>query len=237
MSPVHSVTLQDMLDQSEFKYGALRGTLTFDNLRNSTHPTEQQIWRNMAEFSRADDSILSDDHDVNMARVRRGGFVYFEEYDVFAKLVSEECDLTVMEEPLYPMSYSIGLQRNSAYKPTMNRISLLILERGIVKKLFRHYFLSNVSCSDASLFSAHQPVTLSQMRSVFAVLGASLVIAGSALCVEVVLSCTSKACASRTRKSRHILRALQHTPQYFQTKTKTTEHKRPAHNEATCTDA
>ena len=156
----------------------------------------------MLEFSKSNDAILSDNHEVNMAHVREGGFIYFEEHDFFAKTASQECDLAVMEEPLYPLSYSIGLQRNSAYKALINRVSLQLIERGINTKLQRKYFLSNVSCSDERLTTTHAPVTFQQMTSVLLILGVCLLIAVTTLIIEMILISVRKPSRSSRQTSK-----------------------------------
>ena len=196
------VTLQDMLEQSEFKYGLLRGSFAYDNLRKSRQPRDQQIWKNVLEFSKGDEMILSDKHDVNMERVRQGGFVYITEYDVLAKAEAQECDLTTMREPLYPMSYPIGLQKNSAYRSIMNRISRQLIEAGVKFRLFNQHFLTNISCTDTRLFTTHQPVRLPQMTSVFTVLGVSVIIAMTTLCGEMIISIVSRL-TNRKRAAGH----------------------------------
>ena len=160
-------TLDDMVNQNAYTYGVLGGTLTYDSLRTSNRSEEQLIWRRMVEFNKKDDIILSADHHAKIERVKKGGYIYIEEYEIFAQLVSRHCDLVLMEENLYPLTYSIGLPHNSAFKPAMNKISLKLIESGIMKKLFREYFLSNTTCARERASSGHGPVLLAQTSFVF----------------------------------------------------------------------
>ena len=178
-------TLDDMLAQNDYTYGVLGGTLSYDNMRTSRQPREQQIWKNMVKFHAKDSIVLSSDHDAKIERVKQGGYIYIEEFEVFLKLASQHCDLTLMTEPFYPLSYSIGLPHNSAYKKMVNDNSQKLIESGIMIKLFRDYFLRSTKCSDETLKYQHNPVSLEQTMSVFVIFLSSVAVAFGVLVSEI----------------------------------------------------
>ena len=180
-------TLDDMLNQKQYTYGVLGGTLAHDSLQRATHGQEALIWERMSDFHKKDDIVLSADHDAKMRRVKEGGYIYIEEYEAFAKIVSLNCDLALMDEKLYPLTYSVGMPRNSAFKDTINRFSLKLHDSGIMTRLISKYFLDNATCTQERAEYNHGPVLLPQVAFLFYFLAIAVFIAFVLLSIEITI--------------------------------------------------
>lgn len=58
----------------------------------------------------------SDSHEAHIKMVKEGGYAYMNDKSGMVKWVSKECDLVLIKEEFFPMTYAIGLPNDSPYK-------------------------------------------------------------------------------------------------------------------------
>ncbi len=73
------------------------------------------MWLQISEFAREDPAVLSVNQTEQFLRVNRGKYAYLAEETALKVETSESCELDIIHEPLAAVSYSIGLQKNSAF--------------------------------------------------------------------------------------------------------------------------
>ena len=171
---------EDLLG-SDFKYGVSASTSTETFLNYSTSKTYQEIYKNILNYRLNAPDMASPSTVLQEQRVLQGEYVYIEEEYTAKHLVATHCDVVLMDEILYTVRYAVGLQRNSAYKPLVNRITSLLHESGMFDDLLRKLYLQLETC-DRDRERRQISLGVNQLRGIFVCFGATI-----ACCAVVLL--------------------------------------------------
>ena len=172
---------EDLLE-SDFKYGFTVGTPTGTFLKNSASKVHRQIYSNALKFRQKWPDLLNARNEM----VLQGGYVFIAEEDECKTLVATYCDVMIMDEILYTARYAVGLHRNSAYKPLVNRVTLMLHESGIFDDLLKKLYSKLETCDREQ---EYQKISLGtqQLSGIFVCFGAT--IAGCAVVLLYELWC------------------------------------------------
>ena len=140
-------TLSDLLEQDVYKYGVNEGVMSGLYFASSSKAPMKDIWKNMKRFDKTDDFVVSQLR-LNdfMTKVKTEKFIFFEDAPIIHEEMGKDCNLQQLSEQLHPAPYAIALQKNSAYKPLINKASRWILESGVLDKIRTKYLQHGIIC-------------------------------------------------------------------------------------------
>ena len=176
-------SFEDLLE-SDFKYGTTAGTSTETFLKDSASKVHRQIHSNVVKFRRNWPDMGSGLQNVQTKLVLQGEYVFIAEEDGTKYLVAAHCDVVLMDEILYTVRYAVGLQRNSAYKPLVNRITLMLHESGMFDDLLRKLYSELETC-DSHQERRQISLGVTELNGIFIAFGAALGVCIIAMYLEI----------------------------------------------------
>ena len=174
--------LEELLEQSDYKFGYLRGTVQEHMLRDSNLVLFKKIWNKIGNFQKTDPTVTSFDHGELMHKVRSEKFAYIIDTVSVATEIAQDCSLVRIKQTFHgPKSSSIGVSKSFPYRDTLNKVIAEANSFGLVEHWLMKYNRRASPCV-ADTHPAH--VELSHVFSIFYVLSISILFAFLTLIVE-----------------------------------------------------
>ena len=179
-------TLEELAYDSTHKIGVTGATSSSSVLRSSKKPELAQIWQKIKKGYKEDRTILSTKLDVHVNNILSKGYLFIAEADTINILNTEKCKIDSNDAIVINTVYfSIGMQKNSAYKPLFSHFSMLIMEFGLMDVWLKssRENLNHTVCTDPEE-NVSQRLELHHFIGWFIVLGVLLAIASVTLLLE-----------------------------------------------------
>ncbi|KAK2151101.1 hypothetical protein LSH36_375g02043, partial [Paralvinella palmiformis] len=94
----------------------------------------------MIFFNVTDPSVLSDDKNVHMDKVKNEKYVYLADGTFLQVATSKDCRLDKIKETFIPVEYAVAFWKNSAYKDPFNQGLELFTESGFAQRWRRDWW-------------------------------------------------------------------------------------------------
>ncbi|XP_041350850.1 glutamate receptor ionotropic, delta-1-like [Gigantopelta aegis] len=178
--------LQTMVNQDEYKWGTVGGTIWPLIFKRSNRSVYQKIWNGLKTFNASDTSILSTNATEHLHKVKNGGYAYIGDRSMMEVWLADECDLQFIKEQFLPMQYAFGLPNNSPYKQVFRDEMLQIYESGLLQIWKKRLWPRNTFC-EGTLTAEAKPISVIDVQSAFYMIGIGIFGAALALLIERVL--------------------------------------------------
>ena len=136
---------EDLLNQSEIKYGTLRTGLIRRAFRSTNDSTDMALWRQIKRFS---PSSLTATNDEGIARVRNNKYAFILP-SVIAHYVTLKtpCDLISIDKFLMKHHYGLATPKGSGLLSRLNTAIYLLESSGDLDKLYKKWWTSQTDCN------------------------------------------------------------------------------------------
>ena len=177
-------TLNELVAQDTYKYGAGESGFTALYLASSSASPRKDIWTNIKKFAESDNDVMQMSFPSMLKKVQEENFVLFTDSPGIHYALSVDCNLDELPEQLYNAPYAVGLQQNSAYKTLINEASLWIVETGIMAKILEKWQPKRTCDSKEQ---KPTPLSLTHMSGVFYFMIQCLVCSLCVLFIEIFI--------------------------------------------------
>ncbi|CAF1301921.1 unnamed protein product [Rotaria sp. Silwood1] len=165
--PVNSIeSAEDLIKQTNIKYGLLRGGSTEQFFRESNIPTYQAIWR----YISSNPDLIAQSNQEGVDRVKGESYAFFMESTSIEYIVQRACNLTQIGGLLDNKGYGIGLPEGSPHRERVSEIILDLQEKGIIQKSYNKWWKEKGACSSDKKDSNPNPLGLTNVGGIFVVL-------------------------------------------------------------------
>ncbi len=180
--PFHN--LEELVDQTDYKFGYLRGTAQEHMLRESSLVVFKTMWNKIENFKKTDPTVTSFDHRELMHKVRSEKFAYILDTLSAATEIAQDCSLVRIKQTFHgPLSYSIGTSKSFPYRDTLNKVIADVNRFGLVEHWMKKYTRRGSPC----LADSHPPrVELGHVFTVFYVLSILILFSFLTLLIEYI---------------------------------------------------
>ncbi|KAL5020559.1 hypothetical protein ScPMuIL_003451 [Solemya velum] len=177
--------LEEMVAQTEYKWGLLGGTFRVPVLKSSNLPTYKKLWEGVVSFNESDPSVLALTTEEHVQKVLEGGYAFIADRTGMDIRKSTNCDLMTTDDKFFPMMYGIGLPNNSPYTKIMANQMAYIVESGVLQSWKRKWWPKENTCQASE--TNVRVITLLDVQSAFYIAGAMFVLALIILVLEISL--------------------------------------------------
>ncbi len=180
--PFHN--LEELVQQSDYKFGYLGGTVQEHMFRDSRLVLFKRMWNKIENFKKTDPTVTSFDHGELMHKVRSEKFAYILDTLSVAREIAQDCSLVRIKQTFYgPTSYSIGTSKSFPYRDTLNKVMADANSFGLVQ----HWLMKYTRRASPCLAGNHPSrVELGHVLCLFYVLSISILFAFLSLTIECV---------------------------------------------------
>ena len=141
-APIQSV--EDLLNQSEIKYGTLRTGLIVWSFRNTNDTVSRLLWRNIQRFGTA---MLTESNEEGISRVRRDKYAYILPTTIGRYIAnSHPCDLITVDTFLMDRGYGLAFDKGSPLSEPINQALRTLHRKGTIRDLYRKWWLERTDC-------------------------------------------------------------------------------------------
>eukprot|EP00095_Tigriopus_kingsejongensis_P010201 snap_masked-scaffold1554_size35889-processed-gene-0.1 protein:Tk10201 transcript:snap_masked-scaffold1554_size35889-processed-gene-0.1-mRNA-1 annotation:"hypothetical protein TcasGA2_TC002883" len=130
-TPIESA--EDLADQSDIKYGTLRGGSTMTFFRDSKMETYQKMWRYMESN---DPDTFVNSYEEGVERVLKGNYAFLCESTMLDYLIQRNCNLTQIGGLLDNKGYGIATPIGSKWKDKISQAVLYLQEKGVIQMYY-----------------------------------------------------------------------------------------------------
>ncbi|XP_076464732.1 putative glutamate receptor [Babylonia areolata] len=124
-------TLEGMLDQQQYEFGTVPGTIWIDIFKFSNRSDFKRIKKKIWEFTSSQAKEEIDETGDHVLRTLREDYAYVGNTASLSLTLAEYCDLMILEETFLPLQYAIALQKRSPLTDTVSRWILQMNEGGL----------------------------------------------------------------------------------------------------------
>ena len=179
-------TLEELAYDSTHKIGVTGASAAPSMLKSSKKPELAQIWQKIKKDYKEDPTILSTKVDVHINNILSKDYLFITDADTVDILKTKKCNIDSNDALVINVVYfSIGMQKNSAYKSLFSHFSMLIMEFGIMDVWLKSIKenRNDTVCTDPDDNVSHR-LELHHFMGWFIVLGVLLAIALVTLLLE-----------------------------------------------------
>ncbi|ELU14028.1 hypothetical protein CAPTEDRAFT_222580 [Capitella teleta] len=187
-------TFEDLSVQTEYKMGFIGGGSKLYLFNNSLSPEPYAtIGRRIMEEYKNDKTLLSRDSASHIDRAQRGGYVFIS--DLSYLKTNESCEVTMQtsnEQFKDPLNF--GIRKNSALTPLVDRIMMLMLETGLLRRIQNRYYEQRKEAASCDQFTKPGSVKMDveSVTGIMFFLVSSLCGAALVLAIEVICEARKK---------------------------------------------
>ncbi|XP_062567755.1 glutamate receptor ionotropic, kainate glr-3-like [Saccostrea cucullata] len=197
-------SLDEMIVQSEYKWGTIGGTFFVTWFNTSTVETLQAVWAGIKRFNETDPEVLSPDPNVHIAKMYREKYVYFGDKVYMDIRKSNRCALMTAEEEIPNNYYAVGLPNNSLYTKIFSDQIISLQEGGIMQTFKVKHWPKSIFCFAPSGLQS-RPISLIDLQAAFYLTGIGIAMGFLVLKLEFILSWfTRKCCHQNHEKCVHL---------------------------------
>ncbi|XP_050405578.2 glutamate receptor ionotropic, kainate 1 [Patella vulgata] len=174
-------TLAGMVNQDEYKWGTLGGTVWSTLFRSADSGIYKAIGEGLTRFNATDIGVLSIKTEDHFQKLYNEKYAYIADMTSFQLLMSHHnCSFYIIKERFLPLYYSIGLPLDSSLQDTVSTEIIRITESGILALWMNRWFRKVSLCA----FSTSSSVAVAKILSLIDVQAAFYVV-----CIGVAASC------------------------------------------------
>ncbi|XP_062603845.1 glutamate receptor ionotropic, delta-2-like, partial [Saccostrea cucullata] len=190
-------SLEEMVEQDEYKWGILAGTYFVTWFQESPFEILQKVWTGIKTFNETDPDVLNSDPNVHISKMYKEKYVYIGDKSFMEIRKTNRCELVTATEEIPNMSYAVGLPNNSLYTKLFSDKILSLQEGGILQTFKRKHWPREEFCH-GSLTAKAKEVQLIDVQAAFIVVGAGLVLGTIVLFLEkIVKHLSTKICMKK----------------------------------------
>ncbi|XP_022309544.2 glutamate receptor U1-like isoform X2 [Crassostrea virginica] len=178
-------SLEEMIAQTDYKWGTIGGTFFVTWFNTSTTETLQAVWSGIKRFNETDPEVLSPDPNVHISKMYREKYVYIGDKVYMDLRKSNQCDLMTAEEEIPNNYYAVGLPNNSLYTKTFSDQVISLQEGGILYTFKEKHWPKSVVCFGTSGLQSRR-ISLIDLQSAFYLIGGGLFIGVLVLLLEFI---------------------------------------------------
>lgn len=137
--------LNDLINQSEIKYGTLRKGIIPRSFRRTNDSVLRIVWRNMLRFG---NSVFTGTNEEGIDRVRRDKFAFILP-DTIGEYIAlrQPCDFLTVGTFLMKTGYGLALRKNSGYVEQFNRGLKTLAKSGFLDRLKNRWWAGRSECN------------------------------------------------------------------------------------------
>ncbi|ESO97726.1 hypothetical protein LOTGIDRAFT_103576, partial [Lottia gigantea] len=182
-------SLYQMIEDHDYKWGILGGTVYMDLFKNSKREDYKKIWDGIVEFNKTDPRVLSLNADDHLDLVLEESYAYLGEYTPMELWQKDHCDIVTINENFFPMSFGLGLPNNSAFTLIFTERLMKIYESGLLHVWKEQWWPkpNSTRCSVSS-YTQVKAVDLLSLQSAFYVITIGLFLSLLLLTIENLAS-------------------------------------------------
>ncbi|XP_048258828.1 glutamate receptor ionotropic, kainate 3-like [Haliotis rufescens] len=109
-------TALEMVTQTNFKWGCVSGCSFLTLFKMSNLTVHKLLLEGIQRFSKSDPDILSPHQDVHLKRLLTEDYAFIGGRPLSNYWRSRNCQLRMLKDNLYPVTYSIAFPNGSPYK-------------------------------------------------------------------------------------------------------------------------
>ncbi|XP_067000033.2 glutamate receptor ionotropic, kainate 2-like [Anabrus simplex] len=167
---------EDLVDQTEIKYGAKRSGSTLNFFRDSDNPIFQRMYQYMVTTP----GVLTVDNDEGLEKVKNENYAFFMESSSIEYFTERNCDVQQYGGLLDNKGYGIAMRKEYPYHNELNGAVLQLQETGKLMKLKDRWWKEERGggqCQSPEAASATSSLKLENVGGVFVVLAVGTVLA------------------------------------------------------------
>jgi hypothetical protein len=176
-------TVEDLANQTDIRYGTLRGGSTMAFFNKSTLPTFERMWKFMQQH-KGDVFVTSNREGIEKVRRSKGKFAFLLE-STLNEYVNERlpCDTMRIGENIDAKGYGIATPLGSDLREAINIAVLELTESGFLERLKQKWYYERSECTNVGAKDSKQStaLNLANVAGMFYVLiiglGSAMVIA------------------------------------------------------------
>ncbi|KAK2145084.1 hypothetical protein LSH36_704g02042, partial [Paralvinella palmiformis] len=137
-------SVEDLLDQNEFKYGTLNRGIIVRAFGNTNSTILKTIWGNMLTFK---PSVFTSSNREGILRVRRTKFIFIIPHTIGDYMsIKEPCDLVTIDRFLLDDGYCLAVVKGSDLLTQFNLAIQMLRHNGLLDDLYRTWWLARSKC-------------------------------------------------------------------------------------------
>ena len=142
------MSLEDLVEQSEIKYGTLYTGIFVRLFQMSNNSVLSQIWRNMEQFRRQGYDVLMSSNELGIEKTRSERYAYILPSTIADYVVNRApCDLTTVDRFLRTRGYGFAVKRQQDPLLAELNIALDSLEaEGYLDRLYHKWWRLKGDC-------------------------------------------------------------------------------------------
>lgn len=190
MTPINSA--DELAQQTEIEYGALRGGSTLAFFKNSKISVYARMW----DFMSAREDVLTNSTKEGIQRVRnmKGKYAFLIE-STTNEYINERlpCDTLKVGKNLDAKGYGIATAKGSGLQERINFAVLNLKENGQLAKLKNKWWYENTECVDSAEKTKKNELSLNNVAGIFFILIGGLIVALFAALLEFCYNSSKEA--------------------------------------------
>ena len=142
------VSLEDLVDQTEIKYGTLNTGIFVRLFQMSNHTVLSQVWRNMEKFKRQGYDVMTPTNELGIEKTRNERYAYILPNTIADYVVNRApCDLTAVDQFLRTRGYGFAVKNREDPLLAELNIALDSLDaEGYLKRLYHKWWRLKGDC-------------------------------------------------------------------------------------------
>lgn len=178
--------VQDIASEHNYKIGTLRSTFPDEAIQSSNNSFLSSIREKILREYKTNEWVLSENHSIHVEKVLSGGYIYFlDKTSLKILLTATNCSLQLIPGTIMPTTYSLAMQKNSAFKTLINDFSLQTATYGLYQYIHSTYdgHVNDQKCEDKKTVFR---LTVTHFKSIFISLSIILSMSFVVLVFEIV---------------------------------------------------
>ncbi|XP_041351060.1 glutamate receptor-like [Gigantopelta aegis] len=179
-------SLRQLLDSPEYKIGIFPGSITTMLLKNSDNPEYREMWAKIVEDSKTDPDVFSESSTNQMKKIKRGNYAFIRNDGAIRTYMKENCGLQRLGITLDWQPACLGVPEHSTMKYDFVQTMRWLETSGIYEYWwFLHQSNLKTPICLSRQRSVSSSITLDDIKTGFAFLGAGIGAAFVSLVVEI----------------------------------------------------
>ncbi|XP_067682378.1 glutamate receptor ionotropic, kainate 2-like isoform X4 [Haliotis asinina] len=178
----------EVAEQSDYTWGTDGGSMWTTLFQTSNRSDYRKIWQGIMNHNRSNPDVLSLNQDLHRRHVEDGSYIFIFDRDVIDIWSLDNCDLILLEETFYQITYAVGLPQNSPYGRMISEKMLKIEQSGLLQIWRSRWWPKGSGCAGKTQVQA-KIIELIDLQSAFYFLGVGLCTALLVLLGERLRQC------------------------------------------------
>ncbi|XP_046351217.1 glutamate receptor ionotropic, kainate 2-like isoform X1 [Haliotis rufescens] len=184
-------TLAEVTEQTDYTWGTDGGSMWTTLFQTSNRSDYKKIWKGIVNQNRSNSDVLSLNQGLHRSHVEAGSYIFMFDRDVIDIWSLDNCDLILLEETFYQITYAVGLPQNSPYGRMVSEKMLKIEQSGLLQIWRSRWWPKGSGCAGQTQVQA-KVIALIDLQSAFYFLGVGLSTALLVLMGERLRHCCKK---------------------------------------------